>query len=163
MLIPYDQRGNLLPLEQLGGLQGYLLRAEVRKRLLGRTCVARKPWYAFHETPRLSELLRPKILCKDIGETPRFWLDRKGELVPRHSVYYIVPRSPASLDAIVQHLRSTASQEWLHHHCQRAASGFIRLQSHVLKNLPVPEHLASTVLGRPAAMPGPARARRFVG
>jgi hypothetical protein len=149
MLVPYDRRGQLLPAEKLGAFKDYLFQAEIRKRLLARTCARRKPWYAFHETPPLLQILRPKILCKDIGETPRFWLDRKGEFVPRHSVYYIVPKAPSSLDAIIKYLRSTAAREWLLHHCQRAATGFVRLQSHVLKNLPVPEHLVGSVLGRP--------------
>ncbi|MBI3091156.1 MAG: Eco57I restriction-modification methylase domain-containing protein [Candidatus Tectomicrobia bacterium] len=142
MLIPYDADGRLLPLERLGGLRHYLLRDEVRHRLLSRTCVKRKPWYAFHETPLLRDILRPKILCKDIGETPRFWVDRRGEIVPRHSVYYIVPRDPTALDAIVGYLRSQAAHDWLTRNCQRASKGYLRLQSRVLQRLPVPLDVA---------------------
>ncbi len=40
----------------------------------------------------LPEMLRPKILFKDIGARPQFWVDWTGDIVPRHSVYYLVPR-----------------------------------------------------------------------
>jgi SAM-dependent methyltransferase len=142
MLIPYDVDGRLLPIERLGALGRSLQRADVRRRLLARTCVKHKPWYAFHETPKLRDILRPKILCKDIGQTPRFWLDRCGEIVPRHSVYYIVPREPEAIDAIAGYLRSPAAHEWLMRNCQRAAKGFVRLQSRVLQRLPVPDEVA---------------------
>ncbi|MGH8581740.1 MAG: Eco57I restriction-modification methylase domain-containing protein [Gammaproteobacteria bacterium] len=142
ILIPYDANSRLLPLDRLGALGCYLMRDDVRRRLLARTCVKRKPWYAFHETPRLRDILRPKILCKDIGETPRFWVDRRGDIVPRHSVYYIVPREPTALDTIAGYLRSQAANEWLTRNCQRAAKGFVRLQSRVLQRLPVPDDIA---------------------
>jgi SAM-dependent methyltransferase len=147
MLIPYGPDGGLIPLEQLGALRRHLEREDVRRRLLVRTCVKRKPWYAFHETPPLRDILRPKILCKDIGETPRFWVDRSGEIVPRHSVYYIVPREPAAIDVIATYLRSPRAHEWLRRNCQRAAKGFLRLQSRVLQRLPVPDDLARAAAG----------------
>ena len=136
-----------MPLGQLGALQSYLLRHDVRRRLVARTCVKRKPWYAFHETPVLRDILRPKILCKDIGETPHFWIDRSGEIVPRHSVYYIVPRESATIDVIADYLRSPSAHEWLRRNCQRAAKGFLRLQSHVLQRLPVPDNVARAAAG----------------
>lgn len=51
MLIPYDKQGCLLALTELGALGHYLMRPSIRERLLQRTCVRHKPWYAFHETP----------------------------------------------------------------------------------------------------------------
>ena len=36
------------------------------------------------------------------------------------------------------HLNSAQATEWLRAHCQRAAKGFLRMQSHVLKRLPLP-------------------------
>ncbi|MBI2881884.1 MAG: hypothetical protein HYY21_09835 [Candidatus Tectomicrobia bacterium] len=147
MLIPYGADGHLMPLEQLGALQSYLLRHDVRGRLVARTCVKRKPWYAFHETPVLRDILRPKILCKDIGETPHFWIDRSGEIVPRHSVYYIVPRESAAIDVIADYLRSPSAHKWLRQNCQRVAKGFLRLQSHVLQRLPVPDDVVRAAAG----------------
>jgi len=153
MLIPYGADARLMPLEQLGALRHYLLRHDVHRRLLARTCVKRKPWYAFHETPALRDILRPKILCKDIGATPHFWVDRSGEIVPRHSVYYIVPREPAAIDVIADYLRSPSAHEWLRRNCQRVAKGFLRLQSRVLQRLPVPDDLGRAAAGGRPVIP----------
>lgn len=148
MLTPYRTDGRLIPLEQLGALRIHLSRDDLRRRLLARTCVKRKEWYAFHETPPLRDILRPKILCKDIGETPRFWIDRSGEIVPRHSVYYIVPKQPGAIDEIIRYLRSPETHSWLTQNCQRAAKGFLRLQSRILQRLPVPDELVQAAAGR---------------
>ncbi|MBI2231285.1 MAG: Eco57I restriction-modification methylase domain-containing protein [Deltaproteobacteria bacterium] len=147
MLVPYEPDGRLMPLSQLGAFRSYLLSADVRRQLLARTCVKRKPWYAFHETPVLRDILRPKILCKDIGEIPHFWIDRPGDVIPRHSLYYIVPRDPAKIDLIAEYLRSPSAHEWLRRNCQRAAKGYLRLQSHVLQRLPVPDNLGRVAAG----------------
>jgi len=146
MLIPYDVHGRLLPLEELKAFGRYLMRENVRRRLLARTCVQRKPWYAFHETPVLREILRPKILCKDICETPQFWVDRSGEIVPRHSVYYIVPNNPEAIDVIGDYLKSRSARQWLVQNCQRASKGFLRLQSRVLQRLPLPDDVVRAAL-----------------
>lgn len=164
MLNPYDAHGRLLPFERLGGLGRYLMRKDIRERLLARTCVKRKPWYAFHETPALSEILRPKILCKDICETPHFWVDRSGQIVPRHSVYYLVPRDPGAIDRILDYLKSTSARRWLYRNCQRASKGFLRLQSRVLQRLPLPDDVVQMVgADRPASDNGfPARQAELV-
>jgi hypothetical protein len=141
LLTPYDRRGALLPEHELGPFRDFLCRSDRRKRLEARTCTPRKPWYAFHETPPLADLLRPKILCKDIAAEPDFWLDDAGSIVPRHSVYYIVPKDAARMDSIVGYLRSAKARKWLIAHCQRAANGFMRMQSSVLKEMPIPSEL----------------------
>lgn len=145
MLVPYDLDGSLLPQEKLGELGRYLSEPGRRSKLLARTCVDRKPWYAFHETPPLKDLLRPKLLCKDIGVTPYFVLDQSGHFVPRHSVYYIVPSDPNQLTTLAEYLNSAPAQRWLRDNCQRAAKGYLRMQSHVLKRLPVPGTFASAI------------------
>ncbi len=139
MLIPYHRDGRLREEAELGPLATYLRHPGRRAKLLGRTCVARKPWYSFHENPPLRDLLRPKLLCKDIGSRPVFFVDEHGDLVPRHSVYYIVPRNAGHLHALAAYLNSPPARAWLGDHCQRAANGFLRLQSSVLKLLPVPD------------------------
>jgi SAM-dependent methyltransferase len=156
MLLPYSKSGSLINENELGALGRYLLK--VRGRLMERTCVRRKPWYAFHETPPLPEILRPKILCKDLTEKPYFWIDRLGSLVPRHSVYYIVPTDAAIIDRLCQYLNSPDAAQWLVEHCQRAANGFLRLQSNVLKAMPIPKDLISNNVARsrrrkPASQP----------
>ncbi len=142
MLIPYSLDGVLFAERELGPLRPYLSEPTRMNQLQNRTCVRRKPWYAFHETPPLSEILRPKILCKDITARPMFWIDRPGVLVPRHSVYYIVPTDPARISDLCDYLNSDEATKWLNAHCQRAANGYLRLQSAILKKLPMPPSLA---------------------
>ena len=142
--MPYGMSGDLLQEGQLGELGSYLRQPQQHDRLIKRTCVVHKPWYSFHENPPLTDILRPKILCKDIASQPFFLPDETGEIVPRHSVYYIVPKDPSQLQEICDYLNSPVARAWLEAHCQRAANGFLRLQSHVLKNTPVPSNLATT-------------------
>jgi adenine-specific DNA-methyltransferase len=143
MLLPYDDSGRLLPERELGLLQDYLEEPSRKALLLERTCIQRKPWYAFHETPPLEELLRPKILCKDISSKPTFVIDPEGAIVPRHSVYYIIPRNPEHLEPLAEYLRSSRARAWLEQNSQRASKGFFRMQSHVLKALPIPAEFAA--------------------
>lgn len=153
ILVPYDLDGNLISEGRLGKLGDYLSQPAIRAQLVRRTCVRRKPWYAFHETPPLKDIMRPKILCKDITERPKFWVDQSGKLLPRHSVYYIVPRDATLIEDLCEYLNSKFVSEWLQTHCQRVANGFLRLQSHVLKRLPIPPKFAArrrTTLNRPS-------------
>jgi len=143
MLVPYDRRGCLQPFKALDEFGEYLEGPIVKQRLLKRTCVNRKPWYAFHETPPLSDILKPKILCKDISNRPRFWLDAEGTVVPRHTVYYMIPKGNLDVERLLDHLNSSEVTEWLGRNCQRAANGFMRLQSNSLKRLPIPSALGA--------------------
>lgn len=147
MLVPYDRNGNLLPPDRLRDLGAYLATPERKRALLRRTCVRRKPWYAFHETPPMSDLLRPKLLCKDIASEPRFWIDRDGGIIPRHSVYYIVPRSADHLDTLADELNTDETAQWLKAHAQPAANGYRRLQSSVLKRIPLCDALIARLSG----------------
>jgi len=144
MLVPYDADGRLLQEPELGPLGDYLRRPDRRLLLMKRTCVVRKPWYAFHENPPLGEMLRPKILCKDIGSRPWFVVDEEGTIVPRHSVYYLVPADQSQIHELCAYLNSEPVAEFLMAHCQRAANGFVRLQSHVLKQVPLPEEFVAS-------------------
>lgn len=142
ILAPYDGAGVLLPEARLGALGRFLQEPERLKQLTARTCVARKPWYAYHDSLPLPEMLRPKLLCKDITESPFFVVDTEGSIVPRHSVYYVVPANSDDLEPLAEYLNSEPAVEWLRAHCQRAAGGFLRMQSHVLKRLPLPASFA---------------------
>ncbi len=153
MLAPYDQSGALLPEHRLGALGDYLREPDRRARLAARSCTRLKPWYAFHDSFPLEAMRRPKLLCKDITESPFFVTDSVGLFVPRHSVYYIVPNNPSDIAVLAEYLNSEAAVSWLRAHCQRAAGGFLRLQSHVLKQLPVPEHLAGELARQRANAP----------
>lgn len=147
MLVPYDREGTLLTLDRLEDLAAYLAEPSRKGALLRRTCVQRKPWYAFHETPPMADLLKPKLLCKDITSEPHFWIDREGTIIPRHSAYYIVPRDSSDLDLLAEVLNSEATSQWLMAHAQPAANGYRRLQSSVLKRIPFPVRLAPRLIG----------------
>ncbi len=149
ILVPYRMDGTLIPLEDLGPFGQYLTAPQISARLLKRACASRKPWYSFHETPYMSQVLRPKILCKDIAQRPAFWLDRSGSTLPRHSTYYIVPRDESILEPLCEYLNGDRARDWLMENCQRAANGFIRMQSNVLKRLPVPSDLITDTWPRP--------------
>lgn len=144
LLVPYGETGKLLPESRLGALGAFLRSPSRRAQLERRTCVARKPWYAFHDNFPVADLLSPKLLCKDITQRPFFVIDAEGDVVPRHSVYYIVPRQPWQLAPLAEYLNSPDASRWLRANCQRAANGFLRLQSGVLKRLPVPAELMPT-------------------
>lgn len=142
MLIPYRRDGELVPEKDLGPLGTYL--QLYRSKLERRTCVSsgRKPWYAFHDNAPLEEILRPKILCKDITQQPNFWVDAEGTVVPRHSVYYIVPRDVGILPRLLEHLLSREATTWISANSQHATNDFLRLQSSVLRRLPIPSEFA---------------------
>ena len=139
IVVPYTREGVLPPLAELGAYREYVSQPDVEARLRRRTCARRKPWYSFHETPPMQDMLRPKILCKDIAARPTFWSDEAGVVVPRHSVYYIVPNHPEWTKPLRDYLNSEYASSWLAARCQRAANGFLRVQSRLLKSLPVPQ------------------------
>jgi hypothetical protein len=138
MLIPYDRNGALIDEDELGPLGRFLAEPMRSSKLRARTCTSRKPWYAFHDSAPMSDILRPKLICKDISAAPFFAADRTGAIVPRHSTYYVVPRNARQLSALQEYLNSNEAVAWLMANCQRAANGFVRLQSGVLKRMPVP-------------------------
>jgi len=135
---PYRSDGTLPKESELGAFGEWA--REHRERLENRSCVqkAGKRWYAWHETPPMKDILRPKIVFKDIAKEPKFWAEHAGEIVPRHTVYYLVPEEGVSFDQLLDYLNGPVAKEWMEARCQRAANGFLRLQSRVLCKLPVP-------------------------
>lgn len=140
-ICPYTENGQLHPENELGAYREWA--TQHRDELETRFCVSQggKPWYSWHETPPMTDLLRPKILFKDVASEPRFWMDTTGEIIPRHSVYYAVPKQGVDIKELTDYLNSKTARNWMERHCQRAANGFIRLQSRVLKKLPIPDTL----------------------
>ena len=144
LICPYRANGTLVEEQELGAFGEWA--QSHRARLEDRSCVkkAGKKWYAWHETPPMQDLLQPKIVFKDIEKEPRFWAERKGDVIPRHSVYYLVPDQGVSFDELLEYLNSPIAQEWMEANCQRAANGFLRLQSRVLRQLPVPKDVVES-------------------
>lgn len=147
ILLPYDRKGRLLSEEEAKPLIEYLSKF---KHVLEKRYVVKhvgKKWYAFHEDPPLEYILRPKIIWRDIAFEPSFYIDEKGALIPRHSVYYLVPKDPSILHALAKYLNSPDVRAQLRARCQRAANGYLRLQSHIIKELCVPEAVLPKPIG----------------
>jgi hypothetical protein len=143
IVCPYDEDGRLVPEEELDALGEWLELNE--ERLRDRSCVEKgKVWYSWHETPPMNDVLRPKILCPDIAEEPTFWVEPKGTVIPRHSVYYIVPET-VELRELHDYLSTPEVQDWIEAHAQKAHNDYYRLQSKVLKKLPVPAEWGETI------------------
>ena len=138
---PYTDTGSLYPEDELGSYRDWA--ASHRAALEARFCVAKngKAWYSWHETPPMEDILRPKILFKDVASKPHFWIDWNGDIVPRHSVYYAIPKRGVGIKDLSAYLNSEPARLWMEAHCPRAANGYLRLQSRVLKKLPIPERL----------------------
>jgi SAM-dependent methyltransferase len=137
-LCPYQDDGSLPEESELGAFGEWAERH--RGRLEDRSCVKRdgKPWYAWHENPPMEDLLQPKVVFRDIAKEPAFWPERDGDVVPKHSVYYLVPKHDVPLDDLLNYLNGPEARMWMEANCQKAANGFYRLQSRVLRDLPVP-------------------------
>jgi hypothetical protein len=145
ILVPYTLEGKLLDEERAKQLISYLARYKTRLEERTAVRVKGKKWYAFHEEPPLKDLLRPKILWPDIAREPVFYVDIEGRIVPRHTVYYLVPKDANTVVELVKYLNSEEAKRWLKAHCQRAANGYLRLQAHILKELPIPKELYKPV------------------
>lgn len=61
------------------------------------------------------------------------------------TVYYLVPTETTKLDDLCHYLNSSDVAAFPQANCQRAANGLIRLQSHILKRIPLPAHLATSL------------------
>lgn len=144
-LCPYDNSGNLLSQSELGTFFKWLNNVH-RSRLEERSCFqkGKRDWYAWHEKPPMDQMLREKILFCDITDSPRFWVDERGDIVPRHSVYYLIPRESVDIMELQSYLNTDQVNRWLQANCDHARNGYLRLQSKVLEDLPVPGRLSNT-------------------
>lgn len=142
-LCPYDENGDLVPEDELGAFGEWA--ESNRERMEDRSCVKKgKAWYSYHENPPMQDLYNvPKIVCKDVSDQPQFWADRDGDVIPRHSVYYIIPDEGVDLDELLEYLNSEVARAWIEAHAQKAHNDYLRLQSTVLKELPVPPEMAA--------------------
>lgn len=140
---PYKETGELADEGELDGFYEWL--EDHRERLEDRSCVEKgKKWYAWHENPPMEDILQPKIAFRDIAKEPRFWPESEGTVVPKHSVYYAVPKDGVPMDEIIEYLNSPEARMWMEAHCQKAHNGYYRLQSRVLTDLPVPKKWAES-------------------
>ena len=144
IICPYDEHGNLVPEDELGGFGDW---AKLhREELESRSCVKKgKVWYSWHENPPMEDIYgEEKILTKDVCETPEFWTEREGDVIPRHSVYYVIPNDGVGINHLLEYLNSPKARAWLEANAQKAHNDYYRMQSKVLKELPVPVNLGGT-------------------
>lgn len=87
--------------------------------------------------PRTTPCRLQRYVTNSAGKT-------EGDVVPRHSVYYIIPKDNVDLDDLLEYLNSEEARAWLEAHCQKAHNDYYRLQSSVLKELPVPEEMGES-------------------
>jgi Methylase of polypeptide chain release factors len=119
IICPYDERGNLVGEDELGAFGDW---AELhREELESRSCVKKgKAWYSWHENPPMEDIYGvEKILTKDVCDPPEFYAERGGEIIPRHSVYYIVPENLDDLDLLLEYLNSPKARAWLEANAQK--------------------------------------------
>jgi hypothetical protein len=144
IICPYDKHGNLVDENELGALGDW---AEIhRSELESRSCVKKgKAWYSWHENPPMEDMYGvQKILAKDVCDPPKFFAERSGEVIPRHSVYYIIPENPDTLDALLEYLNSPKARAWLEANAQKAHNDYYRMQSKLLDKLPIPAEIGET-------------------
>jgi hypothetical protein len=140
---PYKETGELADEKELGEVITWL--EDHRDTLNDRSCVeSGKEWYAWHESPPMSDILQPKIVFKDIDKDPTFWAETRGDVIPKHSVYYVIPKQGVDLEELLAYLNSPKAKLWMKANCQKAHNGFYRLQSRVLEKLPVPKDLTNS-------------------
>ena len=139
LLCPYTLSGELQNESELGIFINWLNDIH-RSRLEERSCYqnGKREWYAWHENPPMENILQKKILFRDITDDPQFWIDHRGEIIPRHSVYYLVPRDLDIIEDLQSYLNTEQVKIWLEANCDQARDGYLRLQSKVLEELPVP-------------------------
>lgn len=145
IICPYDEHGNLVSEDEPGAYGDW---AELhREELQSRSCVDKgKVWYSWHENPPMQDIYGvEKVLAKDVCETPEFWAERDGDVIPRHSVYYIIPEDGVDLDELLEYLNGPKARKWLEANAQKAHNDYYRMQSTVLKQLPVPADLSETM------------------
>ena len=144
-ICPYQDDGTLPSASELEAFGDW---ASIhRERLEDRSCVQKegKEWYAWHETPPMKDLLQPKIVFRDIAQEPQFWAEPEGTVVPRHTVYYLIPKPGVPIAELLEYLNGPKARRWMEAKCQKAANGYLRLQSRVLRDLPVPAEWTNTV------------------
>ncbi len=140
-LIPYtfDEAGtsSLIDISSFPGARRYLQRH--RAELETRHCVRvwGKRWYDLHDQVIVDLAQQPKILVPDVANSNRFVVDR-GQFLPLHSVYYLIPRDRMDLDYLCAILNSRVAEFLVKVFSPVIKDGFNRYRQQFLTNIPVP-------------------------
>ena len=52
--------------------------------------------------PPMEDPLQPRVVFRDIAKEPAFWPERDGDIVPKHSVCYLVPKDGVPFDDLLE-------------------------------------------------------------
>ncbi len=148
MLVPYAETGSLLDEDELGSFRRLFARGTPSPRqIVAANLRSTKALVCLSRNSAAAGNPAPKNPVQGHHAKASF-LDR-----PRPAISFrAIPSTtwsrmtPAIIDPLCDYLNSTEIAHWLSEHCQRAANGFLRLQSNVLKAMPIPDDLG--IIGR---------------
>lgn len=134
---PFDEVGDLIPLEEYPGLQDYF---ETHKTILCKRHTAKKSperWYRTIDRIHTNLTTQAKLLIPDIqGETEVIY--EKGEYYPHHNFYYILS-SEWDLHALQNVLLSKVTRTFVEAYSVRMHGQCVRFQAQYLKRIRIPQ------------------------
>lgn len=136
VLNPFDESGQLVPLEPFPRFKRYLYAH--RDSVAGRHVAQRNPggWYRTIDRIQPGLLETPKLLVPDIKGEGVFVMD-EGHYYPHHNLYFITS-SEWDLRALQTVLRSSLTLMVVATYCTRMAGGFLRFQAQYLRRIRLP-------------------------
>ena len=136
VLNPFDESGQLVPLEAFPKFERYLQLH--REAVEGRNVAKRnqKGWYRTIDRIQPGLLETPKLLVPDIKGEGVFVID-KGQYYPHHNLYFITSKE-WDLRALQTVLRSSFTLMTMATYCTRMAGGFLRFQAQYLRRVRLP-------------------------
>ncbi|EIL98398.1 hypothetical protein UUC_17320 [Rhodanobacter denitrificans] len=136
VLNPFDETGQLVPLESFPRFKHYL--DTHRDSVAGRHVAQRNPggWYRTIDRIQPGLLETPKLLVPDIKGEGVFVMD-EGRYYPHHNLYFITS-GEWDLRALQAVLRSSLTLMVVATYCTRMAGGFLRFQAQYLRRIRLP-------------------------
>jgi len=136
VLNPFDESGQLVPLDDFPQFKRYLL--EHRDAVTGRHVAQRNRdgWYRTIDQIQSGLLKTPKLLVPDIKGEGVFVID-EGRYYPHHNLYFITS-GEWDLRALQTVLRSSLTLMVVATYCTRMAGGFLRFQAQYLRRIRLP-------------------------
>lgn len=119
--------------------------AENKKLLTQRGAVTSgdTPWWRPVRPRSPKNMLRAKIVCPHLALTPRFAIDLKGNVAVSHSPFLFIRSNFEAFEVPMLKiycaiLNSSVVSWYLSRHGYKYSRGYIRLEVHTLKTVPVP-------------------------
>jgi hypothetical protein len=136
VLNPFDESGQLVPLDAFPRFKRYLLQHQ--DIVTARHVAQRNPdgWYRTIDRIQPGLLETPKLLVPDIKGEGAFVID-EGRYYPHHNLYFITS-DEWDLHALQTVLRSSLTLMVVATYCTRMAGGFLRFQAQYLRRIRLP-------------------------